>query len=399
MRRPGPHTMDKKEVVIVSAIRTPMGSFGGSLSGLSAVELGAIALKGAVAKAGIAADQIQEVYMGNVCQANVGQNPAKQVSLAAGLPAHVPCTTINKVCASGTKAIMLAAQSIQLGLADVVAAGGFESMSQVPYYVPRARFGYKYGSAKLVDGLERDGLEDVYQKKAMGVFADATAKEYGISREAQDAFAIDSYKKSQASAEAGLFAAEIVPVLIPQKKGEPKAIAVDEEPGNVFFDKIPGLRPAFTPDGTVTAANASTINDGGAALILMSAAKAAELGLKPLAKIAAFADYEQEPERFTTAPVGAMQKALERAGIGLEQVDYMEINEAFAVVPLAVGQVMGADMAKVNVRGGAVSMGHPLGCSGARIVTTLTHILSSNGGRYGLAGICNGGGVFRRRWH
>ncbi len=384
--------MDKKEVVIVSAVRTPMGSFGGSLAGISAVELGAIALKGALEKAGIAASQVQEVYMGNVCQANVGQNPAKQVSLAAGLPAHVPCTTINKVCASGTKAIMLAAQSIQLGLADVVAAGGFESMSQVPYYVPRARFGYKYGSAQLVDGLERDGLEDVYQKKAMGVFADATAKEYGISREAQDTFAIDSYKKSQASGEAGLFAAEIVPVLIPQKKGEPKAIATDEEPANVFFDKIPGLRPAFTPDGTVTAANASTINDGGAALILMSAAKAQELGLKPLAKIAAFADYEQEPERFTTAPVGAMQKALERAGIGLEQVDYMEINEAFAVVPLAVGQLMGADMAKVNVRGGAVSLGHPLGCSGARIVTTLTHILNSNGGRYGLAGICNGGG-------
>jgi len=384
--------MEKKEVVIVSAVRTPIGSFGGSLSSLTAVELGAIALKGALEKAGVAPDAVQEVYMGNVCQANNGQNPAKQVSLAAGIPASVPCTTINKVCASGTKSIMLGAQSIQLGLADVVAAGGFESMSQVPYYVPRARFGYKYGGGQLVDGLERDGLEDVYQKKAMGVFADATAKEYGITREAQDEFASESYRKSQASTASGKFAGEIVPVLIPQKKGEPKAIAQDEEPNNVMFDKIPGLRPAFTPDGTVTAANASTINDGAAALILMSAEKAAELGLKPLARIVSFADWEQEPQWFTTAPVGAVNLALKRGGVNLADVDFMEVNEAFAVVPLAVGKLLGADMSKVNVRGGAVSLGHPLGGSGARIVTTLVHTLDQEGGRYGMAGICNGGG-------
>lgn len=384
--------MEKKEVVIVSAVRTPIGSFGGALSSLTAVELGAIALKGALEKAGVSPDAVQEVYMGNVCQANNGQNPAKQVSLAAGIPASVPCTTINKVCASGTKSIMLGAQSIQLGLADVVAAGGFESMSQVPYYVPRARFGYKYGGGQLVDGLERDGLEDVYQKKAMGVFADATAKEYGISREDQDAFAIDSYRKSQASTASGKFADEIIPVLIPQKKGEPKAIAQDEEPNNVMFEKIPGLRPAFTPDGTVTAANASTINDGAAALILMSAEKAAELGLKPLAKIVSFADWEQEPQWFTTAPVGAVNLALQRGGVSLADVDFMEVNEAFAVVPLAVGKLLGADMKKVNVRGGAVSLGHPLGGSGARIVTTLVHTLDQEGGRYGMAGICNGGG-------
>ena len=382
----------QKEVVIVSAVRTPIGSFGGALSSLSAVELGAAALKGALEKAGVRPEQVQEVIMGNVCQANVGQNPAKQVSLAAGLPATVPCTTINKVCASGTKAIMLAAQAIMLGQADIVAAGGFESMSNVPYYVPRARFGYKYGGGQLVDGLERDGLEDVYQKKAMGVFADATAKEHSITREQQDAFTVSSYQRSQASHTAGHFADEIVPVMIPQKKGEPKAVSQDEEPGNVMYDKIPGLRAAFTPDGTVTAANASSINDGAAALIVMSMEKAKELGLKPLARIVSFADFEQEPERFTTAPVGAMKKALDRAGLSLDAIDYMEVNEAFAVVPLAVGKLMGADMAKMNVRGGAVSLGHPLGGSGARIVTTLTHILEQEGGRYGLAGICNGGG-------
>jgi acetyl-CoA C-acetyltransferase len=381
-----------KEVVIVSAVRTPMGSFGGSLASVSATELGAVALKAALNKGGIDPGQVQEVYMGNVCQANVGQNPAKQVSLASGLPASVPCTTINKVCASGTKAIILAAQSIQLGHIDIAAAGGFESMSQVPYYVPRARFGYKYGGGQLVDGLERDGLQDVYQNKAMGVFADATAAKYNISREAQDAFAINSYKKAQESTAAGLFKDEIAPVSIAQKKGDPIVISQDEEPNNVKFDKILGLRPAFTPDGTVTAANASTINDGASALILMSADKAKELGIKPLARIVAYADFEQEPEWFTTAPVGAMQLALQRGGIKLEDVDYLEVNEAFAVVPLAVAQLAGADINKVNVRGGAVAMGHPLGSSGSRIVTTLTHILCQNGGRYGLAGICNGGG-------
>jgi len=381
-----------KEVVIVSATRTPMGSFGGSLSSLSATELGTIALKAAIEKAGIAPGQIQEVYMGNVCQANVGQNPAKQVSLASGIPASAPCTTINKVCASGTKSVMLGVQSIQLGISDIVAAGGFESMSQVPYYVPRARFGYKYGGGQLVDGLERDGLEDVYQKKAMGVFADATAKEYHISREAQDEFAINSYKRAQASTANGLFKDEIAPVLIPQKKGEPLVVDKDEEPNNVMFEKIPGLRPAFTPDGSVTAANASTINDGASALILMSAEKAAELGLKPLAKIVAYADWEQEPQWFTTAPVGAMKLALQRAGLDIGQIDYFEVNEAFAVVPLAVAQLSGADLSKVNVRGGAVAMGHPLGSSGSRIITTLTHLLCQTDSRYGVAGICNGGG-------
>jgi len=381
-----------KEVVIVSAKRTPMGSFGGSLSSLTATELGAVALKAAIESAGITASQVQEVYLGNVCQANVGQNPAKQVSLASGIPASAPCTTINKVCASGTKALMLAAQSIQLGHADIVAAGGFESMSQVPYYVPRARFGYKYGGGQLVDGLERDGLEDVYQKKPMGVFADATAAKYHITREAQDAFAVSSYQKAQASTANGLFVTEIAPVSIAQKKGEALLIDKDEEPNNVKFDKIPGLRPAFTPDGTVTAANASTINDGASALIVMSADKAKELGLKPLARIVSYADYEQEPEWFTTAPVGAMRLALERGEVQLSEVDFFEVNEAFAVVPLAVAQLSGAALDKVNVRGGAVALGHPLGSSGSRILVTLIHTLCQSGGRYGLAGICNGGG-------
>ena len=379
--------------VIVSAVRTPIGSFGGMLSSFSGVQLGSIAIKGALDKIGLAASEVDEVYMGNVCSANLGQSPARQAALGAGLPVGVPCTTVNKVCASGTKSIMLAAQAVMLGLADVVIAGGMESMSNIPYYVAKARYGYKYGHGEFLDGLVRDGLEDAYQKKPMGVFADQTAALYNISREDQDAYAVASYKKAQAATEAGLFASEIVGVVVPQKKGEPIVLSKDEEPYNVFFDKIPSLRPAFTPDGTVTAANASTINDGAAALVIMSEARAKTLGLKVLAYIEGFADFEQEPELFTTAPAKAMPLALERAGAKLEDVTVFEINEAFAVVPMAVGQILGLDMAKVNTRGGAVAMGHPLGCSGARIVTTLVHAMQAEGkGGIGVAGICNGGG-------
>lgn len=380
-----------QEAVIIAAVRTPIGSFGGALSTLSATDLGAAAIKGALAKAGIAPELVEEVYMGNVVSANVGQAPAKQAALKAGLPANIPCTTINKVCASGTKAIMLAAQSIQLGLADVIIAGGMESMSNVPYYVPKARFGYKYGNAELVDGLAKDGLLDVYDDCAMGVFADATAERYDISRETQDAYAIQSYRRAEAATESGMFGSEIVPVEVPGKKG-PVMVSEDEEFKNVFYDKIPVLKPAFTKTGTVTAANASTINDGAAALVIMSATKAAELGLKPLARILAFADAEQEPQWFTTAPIKAVPKALERAGLTADQIDFFEINEAFSVVPLAFSQVLGVPQEKMNVFGGAVSIGHPLGASGARIVTTLLNVLHQKSGRYGAVGICNGGG-------
>ena len=381
-----------REAYIVAAVRTPMGSFGGSLASFSATALGSVAIKGALAHAGIDATEVNEVYFGNVCSANLGQNPARQAALGAGLPETVACTTVNKVCASGTKSIMLAAQSIMLGLADVVVAGGMESMSNVPYYVPKARFGYKYGNASLVDGLENDGLLDAYQKKAMGVFADATAAHYDISREAQDEFAINSYKKAAASTEAGKFRDEIVGVDIPQRKGGVLTISEDEEYKNVFFDKIPGLKPAFTPTGTVTAANASTINDGAAALIVVSKEKMEALGLKPLAKILAFADAEQAPEWFTTAPTVAVPLALKRAGLTLEDVDFFEVNEAFSVVTMAFNKVLGVNPDKVNIRGGAVALGHPLGASGARIVTTLCHVLASEGGKIGVAGICNGGG-------
>lgn len=381
-----------KEAYIVSAVRTPMGSFGGALSAFSATQLGSIAIKGALERAGITAADVQEVYFGNVCSAGLGQNPARQAALGAGLPATVACTTINKVCASGAKSIMMAAQDIMLGMADVVVAGGMESMSNVPYYIPKARFGYKYGGGALVDGLENDGLLDAYQKKAMGVYADATAEHFGITREEQDAFAIRSYKLAAESTAAGLFKDEIVAVEIPQKKGAALQMVEDEEYKNVFFDKIPGLRAAFTPNGTVTAANASTINDGAAALVVMSGEKVKELGLKPLAKIVGFADAEQEPEWFTTAPTVAVPKALANAGLTLNDVDYFEVNEAFAVVTLAFNKKLGVDAQKVNVRGGAVALGHPLGASGARIVTTLCHVLSGNGGKIGVAGICNGGG-------
>ncbi|HAD11543.1 MAG TPA: acetyl-CoA C-acetyltransferase [Saprospirales bacterium] len=381
-----------QEVFIVAAVRTPIGSFGGNLAGVSATQLGAAAIKGALEKAGVAPDQVNEVLMGNVVSANLGQAPARQAARFAGIPDHVPCTTINKVCASGMKCITLGAQSIMLGLNDVVVAGGMENMSQIPYYIPNARWGYKYGNGEIIDGLAKDGLTDVYNQKAMGVCADATAVKYGISREAQDAFAIDSYKRSAASTEAGLFKTEIVPVIIPQKKGEPIQILEDEEFKKVMFDKIPGLRPAFTPDGTVTAANASTINDGAAALILVSEAAVKRLGLKPIAKIRGFADAEQEPEWFTTTPTIAAPKALKMAGLTKDEIDFFEVNEAFSVVTMAFEQVMGISHDQTNVFGGAVSLGHPLGASGARIVTTLNNVLQHRNGKYGLAAICNGGG-------
>lgn len=379
------------EVVIISAVRTPIGSFGGVLSGLTAIDLGGAAIRGALQHANVSPELVQEVYMGNVVSANVGQAPAKQAALKAGIPANVPCTTINKVCASGTKAIMLAAQSIQLGLAEVIVAGGMESMSNVPYYVPKARFGYKYGNAEFVDGLARDGLVDAYDQCAMGVFADATATKYNISRQAQDAYAIQSYRRAEAATQTGQFKAEIVSVDVPGRKGI-VTVQEDEEFKSVIYEKIPTLKPAFTKDGTVTAANSSSINDGASALVMMSRRKADELGLKPLARILGYADAEQEPQWFTTAPTKAVPKALERAGLTANDIDYFEVNEAFAVVPLAFSEVLGIPQEKLNVYGGAVSIGHPLGASGARIVTTLTNVLHQRGGRYGAVGICNGGG-------
>ncbi|MFN8301143.1 MAG: acetyl-CoA C-acyltransferase [Saprospiraceae bacterium] len=381
-----------KEVFIVAAVRTPIGSFGGNLSGVGATQLGAAAIKGALAQAGIQPDQVNEVLMGNVVSANLGQAPARQAARFAGLPDHVPCTTINKVCASGMKAITFGAQSIMLGLNDIVVAGGMENMSQIPYYLPNARWGYKYGNAELVDGLAKDGLTDVYNQKAMGVCADATAVKFGISREAQDAFAIDSYQRAAAATESGMFQTEIVPVEIPQKKGDPLQITTDEEYKKVMFDKIPGLRPAFTPDGTVTAANASTINDGAAALMLASAEAVQRYGLKPVARIRGFADAEQAPEWFTTTPTIAAPKALKMAGLLASDIDFFEVNEAFSVVALAFEQEMGIRHDQTNVFGGAVSLGHPLGASGARIVTTLNNVLHRKDGSLGLAAICNGGG-------
>lgn len=379
------------EVVIVAAVRTPIGSFGGALATLSATDLGAAAIRGALVRAGVQPDQVQEVYMGNVVSANVGQAPAKQAALKAGLPANVPCTTINKVCASGAKAIMLAAQAIQLGQADVIVAGGMESMSNAPYYAPKARFGYKYGNAELVDGLARDGLVDVYDQCAMGVFADRTAQKYGISREAQDAFTVQSYRRAEASTEGGRFSDEIIPVEVAGRKGS-VTVSADEEYKNVIYDKIPTLKAAFTPDGTVTPASSSPISDGASALVVMSRRKADELGLTPLARILGYADAEQEPQWFTTAPTKAVPLALDRAGLTAGDIDFFEVNEAFSVVPLVFSEVLGVPQEKLNVFGGAVSMGHPLGASGARIVTTLTSVLQQNNGRFGAVGICNGGG-------
>ena len=379
------------EVVIVSAARTPIGSFGGNLASLSASQLGAVAIKAAVERAGIQANQVQEVYMGNVLSANLGQAPATQAAKFAGLP-DIPTTTINKVCASGTKAIILAAQSIALGDNDIVVAGGMESMSNVPYYLDKARTGYRLGNGELLDGLVKDGLWDVYNNYHMGVAAELCASECGIDRAEQDAFAIQSYTRAQEAQKSGKFDEEISAVELKDRKGESVWISTDEEPKSVNFDKIPTLKPVFKKDGTVTAANASTLNDGAAALVLMSGSKAKELGLKPLAKILAYADAQQAPEWFTTAPSKAIPLALKRAGLTTKDVDYFEINEAFAVVALANNKEMKLDNDKVNVNGGAVALGHPLGASGARIVVTLLHVLMQKNAKIGVAGICNGGG-------
>ena len=381
-----------KEVYIISAVRTPIGSFGGSLKGLTATQLGAIAIKGALQKAGVKPELVNDVLMGSVIQANLGQAPARQASKFAGLPNEVNCTTINKVCASGMKAISQAAQSIMLGDADIVVAGGMESMSNVPYYADAMRWGNKYGNVSFIDGLAKDGLTDVYDGMAMGNAAELCAGTCGISRQDQDAFAIESYKRSQAAVNEGRFDNEIVPVEIPQRKGDPILFSKDEEPFNVKFDKIPELKGAFTKDGTVTAANASTMNDGAAALVLMSKEKAEELGLKPIAKIISYADAEQAPEWFTTTPAIAVPKAVAKAGLKMEDISYWELNEAFAVVGIENSKRMKLDLAKVNVNGGAVSIGHPLGCSGARIIVTLINVLKQNNAKYGAAGICNGGG-------
>lgn len=384
--------MTKKEVYIISAVRTPIGSFGGALKDFSATQLGAIAIKGALEKAGITGEMVDDVLMGCVLQANLGQAPARQASKLAGLPDQVNCTTINKVCASGMKALAAAAQSIALGDAEIVVAGGMESMSNVPYYVPHLRWGNKYGSTSLVDGLAHDGLTDVYKNYAMGNAAELCASECGISREAQDEFAIESYKRSQSATNNGKFNNELIPVSIPQRKGDPIVFSKDEEPFNVKFDKIPELKPAFEKNGTVTAANASTMNDGAAALVLMSKEKAEELALKPIARIISYADSEQAPEWFTTSPSLAVPKAVEKAGLKMGEIDYWELNEAFAVVGIENTRRMKLDPARVNIHGGAVSLGHPLGASGARIIVTLINVLKQNAARYGAAGICNGGG-------
>jgi len=381
-----------KEVFIVSAIRTPMGSFGGSLSSVSATKLGAAAIKGALDRIQLDASQVNEVIMGCVLQANLGQAPARQAAKFAGLPDSVACTTVNKVCASGMKAIMQGAQSIMLGDADVVVAGGMENMSQVPFYSENMRWGNKYGNVSMIDGLSKDGLTDVYHNYAMGVAADMCAKECNITREDQDTFAIESYKRSAAAWSAGKFTDEIVPLQLTGRKGEIITISEDEEYKNVNFDKVAALRPAFSKEGTVTAANASTMNDGAAALVLMSKEKMESLGLKPLGKIRGYADAEQAPEWFTTTPSLALPKAVSKAGLTMSDLEFVELNEAFSVVGIVNMQKMGLDSSKVNVNGGAVSLGHPLGCSGARIVVTLLHVLAQNNAKIGGAGICNGGG-------
>ena len=380
-----------KEVVIVSAVRTPIGSFLGALSTIPAPRLGAIAIKGALDKIKLNPEMVEEVLMGNVVQAGTGQAPARQAAIYAGIPDTVPCTTINKVCASGMKTVMQAAQSIALGDADIIVAGGMENMSLIPHYY-HARTATKFGPATLEDGMQKDGLVDVYDGNAMGVCADACATEYNFSREDQDTFAIQSYNRSAAAWGAGKFNNEIIPVEVPQRRGEPIVVNKDEEYTNVKMEKIPALRPAFTKDGTVTAANASTINDGAAALVLMSKEKASELGLKPLATIKSYADAAQEPKWFTTAPAKALPKALAKAEVNISDVDYFEFNEAFAVVGLANMKLLELTDDKVNVNGGAVSLGHPLGCSGARIIVTLLNVLEQNNAKIGAAAICNGGG-------
>ena len=380
-----------KKVVIVSAVRTPIGSFMGSLSTVPATQLGAIAIKGALDKIKLDPNLVDEVLMGNVVQAGNGQAPARQAAIFAGLPNTVACTTVNKVCASGMKAVMQAAQAIMAGDAEIVVAGGMENMSLIPHYV-HLRNGVKFGPTTMVDGMQKDGLTDAYDNNAMGVSADLCASEYKISREEQDAFAIKSYERSAKAWSAGKFNNEIVPVEIPQRRGEPIIFSQDEEYSNVKLDKIPTLNAVFTKDGTVTAANASTINDGAAALVLMSEEKAKAMGLKPLAYIKSYADAAQEPKWFTTSPAKALPKALDKAGLTVADVDYFEFNEAFAVVGLANAKILGLDNDKVNVNGGAVSLGHPLGCSGARIIVTLINVLEQNNAKVGAAAICNGGG-------
>ncbi|CAM1362110.1 Acetyl-CoA acetyltransferase [Tenacibaculum soleae] len=380
-----------KEVVIVSVARTPIGSFLGSLATIPAPKLGAVAIKGALDKINLKPELVEEVFMGNVVSAGVGQAPARQAAIFAGIPNTVPCTTVNKVCSSGMKSIMLAAQTIALGDAEIVVAGGMENMSMIPHY-QHARTGSKFGPIKMEDGMQKDGLVDAYEQVAMGVCADECATEYNFSREDQDAFAIESYNRSSKAWSEGKFSDEIVPVEIPQRRGEPIIFSEDEEYKSVKMEKIPALRAAFTKEGTVTAANASTINDGGAALVLMSADKAAELNLTPLAKIKGYADAAHEPKWFTTAPAKALPKALAKAGVAIDDVDYFELNEAFSVVGLANMKILGLSADQVNVNGGAVSLGHPLGVSGARIIIALISILKQNNAKIGAAGICNGGG-------
>ncbi|KIA85815.1 acetyl-CoA C-acyltransferase [Flavobacterium sp. AED] len=380
-----------KRVVIVSAVRTPIGSFMGGLSTVTAPRLGAVAIKGALEKINLDPNLVDEVFMGNVVQAGVGQAPARQAALFAGLPNTVACTTVNKVCASGMKAVMLGAQAIQCGDAEIVVAGGMENMSLIPHYM-HLRNGTKFGPATMIDGMQKDGLTDAYDNSAMGVCADLCASEYGFTREEQDNFAIQSYERSAKAWDSGKFNNEVVPVAVPQRKGDPIIVSKDEEYTNVKLDKIPSLNPVFTKDGTVTAANASTINDGAAAVILMSEEKAIALGLKPLAYINGYADAAQEPKWFTTTPSKAIPKALEKAGIAIGDVDYFEFNEAFAVVGLANSKILGLNDNKVNINGGAVSLGHPLGCSGVRIIVTLINVLEQNNGKIGAAAICNGGG-------
>lgn len=380
------------EVVIVSAARTPIGSFNGALSSLSAPQLGSKAIKGALDKIDLDPSIVEEVYMGCALQANVGMNPTRQSALEAGLSNKVPCTTVNKVCASGMKSISLAAQSIQLGQVDIAIAGGMESMSQVPHYIPGTRAGFKFGDTKLIDGIIKDGLMNVYDQNVMGVLADKCASKYDFSREAQDKFALESYQRSSKAWDNGKFDKEVVPIEIKDRRGNITVVDKDEEFKNINPEKVSKLKPAFTKDGTVTAANASTLNDGAAALVLMSAEKAKELGVTPLAKLLSHSDYSHEPEWFTTAPAKAVPKAIKSAGLNIEEIDFFELNEAFSVVGLVNMKLLEIDPNKTNVNGGAVSLGHPLGCSGARIVVTLLNVLSQNKGRYGAAGVCNGGG-------
>lgn len=381
-----------KEVVIVSAVRTPIGSFGGALSSVSAPKLGATAIAGALEKAGISPDLVEEVYMGNVLQAGVGQAPARQAAMFAGISPNVPATTINKVCSSGMKAIMMAAQSIKAGDCDIIVAGGMENMSAVPHLMTTSRNGVKLGDIKMIDGLVHDGLTDVYNNQHMGLCAELCAEEHKFSREEQDAFALESYKRSAEAWANGKYQDEVVPVSVPQRRGDDLVVDTDEDFDKVRVDKVPYLRPVFKKEGTITAANASNINDGACALVIMSADKAAELGLKPIAKITGYADAAQEPEWFTTAPAKALPKALAKAGLDIKDVDFFEFNEAFSVVGLANTKILGLSADKVNVNGGAVSIGHPLGASGARIITTLISVLNQNRGKIGAAAICNGGG-------